>query len=318
MLRGVNMKYEELIEKIKIQRQKNEMLWKQTHIMFIPASHKFINDDGKEKLVKYGINEVWKDFMFKENKTLFFIDKYLETFDNALKNYCKKFEGDDISFPPIDLFDEMAYYFDSIIGAVWVIVEAEQKDILTKHLDSIKINKFYPTRKKFGLWWQIYMLRNRILHNTETRYGDSKNYCSRYHDFSSKISIIRKKDEIFEINSTLIDINKDINIKNVIEISISDRSINPFDLLFPNKSAKGKGKKNPNVLYISDDIYFDYANSGVQLINDIQDLLDKINHAFMTKFSEDYKDIEELLNSRTFLTTEEEAYSVKSVFKSLT
>lgn len=312
------MKYDELIEAIESQKQMNEMLWKQTHIMFIPSSHKFVNDDGKEKLVKYGINEIWNDFVFKENKILFFINKYLETFNRALKNYCIKFEEDNISFSPIDLFEEMAYYFDSVISAVSVIVEAEQKTVLAKNLDSIKINKFYPTRQKFGLWWQIYMLRNRILHNTEARYDNSKDRCSRYADFSSKILMIRKKNNIFEINSTLIDINKDANIEKAIDFAINNRDVNPFDLLFPNKSAKGQGKKNPNVLYISNDIYFDYATSGVKLINDIHDLLNKINYEFIKKFAEDYDNIEELLNSKTFLTSEEDAYSVESVFKNLT
>lgn len=312
------MKYDELIETIESQKQMNELLWKQTHIMFIPSFHKFANDDGKEKLVKYGINEVWNEFMFRENKILFFIDKYLETFSSALKNYSIKFEGDNISFPPIALFDEMVYYFDSVISAVSVIVEAEQKDVLAKYLDGIKIHEFYPTRQKFGLWWQIYMLRNRILHNTLARYDNSKDYCSRYIDFSSKILMIRKKDGIFEINSTLIDINKNANIEKTINFAINNRDINPFDLLFPNKSAKGQGKKNPNVLYISNDIYFDYATSGVKLINDIHDLLNKINYEFIRKFAEDYDNIEELLKSKTFLMSEEEAYSVESVFKNLT
>lgn len=318
MSRGVVVKYDDLIETIESQRQKNERLWKQTHIMFIPSFHKHMNDDGKEKLVIYGIDEVWKDFMYKENKILFFLDKYLESFDKGLRKYCKNFEGDDISFPPIDLFDEMVYYFDSIIGAVSVIIEAEQKDALINFLDNVRINKFYPTRQKFGFWWQIYMLRNRILHNTEARYDNTKGYCSRYIDFSSKILMIRKKNSIFEINSTLIDINKDINVKKAIEMAISDRSKNPFDLLFPNKSAKGIGKKNPNILYISNDIFFDYTTSGVQLIDDIQDLLDKINHEFIRKFSEDYDDINKLLDSKTSLNTEKEAYSIKDVFKSLT
>lgn len=312
------MKYEGLIKTLESQKQENEILWKQTHIMFIPLTHKYKNDYLDDKLIQYGINEVWNDFMFKENKILFFLDKYLETFDNVLRKYCKKFEEDNISFPPIDLLDEMVYYFDALISSAAVIIEANQKEALLKYLKSEKLNDIYPTREKFGLWWQINMLRNRILHNTEARYDSTKESCSRYIDFSSKVLMIRKNNGNYEINSTLLDIYKDINIKKAIEMAIADRKINPFDLLFPNKSAKGKGKKSPNVLYISNDVYFDYATSGVQLVNDIQDLLDKINHEFIRKFSDDYKDIEELLNSRTFLKKEEDAYSVKSVFKSLT
>lgn len=72
------------------------------------------------------------------------------------------------------------------------------------------------------------------------------------------------------------------------------------------------------MLYISDDIYFDYATSGVKLINDIHDLLNNINYEFIRKFAEDYDNIEQLLKSKTFLMSEEDAYSVESVFKNLT
>lgn len=308
------MKHDDLIETIKNQRQKNEILWKQTHIMFIPSFHKHMNDDGKEKIVIYGIDEVWENFIYKENEILFFLDKYLESFDKGLRKYCKNFDGDDICFPPIDLFDEMVYYFDSIIGAVSVIIEAEQKDALINFLDNVRINEFFSTRQKFGFWWQIYMLRNRILHNTEARYDNTKSHCSRYIDFSSKILMIRKKNGIFEINSTLIDIYKDINVKKAIEIAISDRSKNPFDLLFPNKSAKGIGKKSPNILCITNDVFFDYTTSGVQLINDIQDLLDQINHEFIRKFLEDYDDINELLNSKNVFKHRKRSIFYKGCF----
>ncbi len=312
------MKYDELIETIESQKQMNELLRKQTYIMIIPSTHKYASDDGKTKLVKYGINDVWNEFMFKENKILFFIDKYLETFSSALKNYSTRFKEDNISFPPNALFNEMVYYFDSIISSVYVIVEAEQKEVLAKYLDGIKIHEFYPTRQKFGLWWQIYMLRNRVLHYTEARYDNNKDCCSRYMDFSSRILTIIKKDGIFKIPSTLIDINKDANLEKAINFAINNRSVNPFDLLFPNKSASGKDKKNPNVLYIGNDIYFDYATSGVKLINDIHDLLNKINYEFIRKFAEDYDNIEKLLESEILLTSEGDAFSVRSVFKNLT
>lgn len=101
------------------------------------------------------------------------------------------------------------------------------------------------------------MLRNRILHFTGKRYSYDNKYCSCYQDFSSQIKIIRI-DEKGNINipSTLLDIYKDENIKRAIDIAIKNKRLNPFELLFPNKSAKGYSKKKPFILHISNDIFF--------------------------------------------------------------
>lgn len=129
--------------------------------------------------------------------------------------------------------------------------------------------------------------------------------------------IIIENNEI-KMKSTLIDIYKNLNIKKAIDIAINNREKNVFDLLFPNTSAKGSCKKKPNILYISNDIYFDYAFSGIKLIDEILEVLDKVNHEFVKKFAADYSDINELLNSKTSLGAEEDAYSIKDVFKNLT
>ena len=80
--------------------------------------------------------------------------------------------------------------------------------------------------------------------------------------------MVQIKDNKISLLSTLIDIYKDVNIKKAIDISIKNHDYNPFDLLFPYKSAKGKGKSEPMVLYISNDIYFDYVISGTKLIDE--------------------------------------------------
>ena len=65
------------------------------------------------------------------------------------------------------------------------------------------------------------MLRNRILHTTETRYDGNTNKCSRYMEFSSKILMVQIKDNKIQI---LLQLKKSINI---IIIHIYGKS-NPF------------------------------------------------------------------------------------------
>lgn len=176
------MKYEDLKNKIDAQIEAYDILWKQTHIMFIPSSHKYLKDDGKEKLVQYGINEVYNEFVFKENKILFFIEKYLKSFKNILECGFIPFQKNNVCIPINNLCDEMIYFFDSLIASFAVIIESQQMNILIKYLNK-SVQEFYPSRQQFGLWWQINMLRNRILHYTNARYDDSKETCSMYMDF---------------------------------------------------------------------------------------------------------------------------------------
>ena len=68
------MKYKELkkeIEKIKIKTIK---ICQQTNVMFIPLTNKTVKENGTEEVkVHYGIDTVINEFLYKENKTLFFL-----------------------------------------------------------------------------------------------------------------------------------------------------------------------------------------------------------------------------------------------------
>ena len=90
------------------------------------------------------------------------------------------------------------------------------------------------------------MLRNRIIHFTKGKYDNLSRECIRYIDFSSNVRMIYiNGDGEIEARCTLIDINKCEQARKAISLAIQDRTINPFDYLFPNESPKGYGKKNP-------------------------------------------------------------------------
>lgn len=297
----------------------NLSLWKQTHIMFIPRMNKIIRETpiGDETKVRYDINNVWDDFVYLENKILFFINKYLNTFTKGININKDIMNNCNITIPSNNILDESIYYFDSFITFCSTLIEPEQKNLLNNYLDSNIINNIFPNRNNIGLYWQIYMLRNRIVHFTNARYDNTTKECIRYYSFSSKIQSININhlNEI-HVNSTLIDINKCEQARNAVRIAIKSRDINPFDLLFTNKSAKGYGKKNPFINYISNDIYFDYIDSGTKLIEDIHNLLKILNKLFLDTFMLGDTECEKILNSKTIIIFDDKEieYSIYDAF----
>ena len=295
------LKYNEYKNKIDELLKKNLLLWQQTHIMFIPISNKMAAEypTSEETRLRYDISNVWDEFVYKENKVLFFINKYLNNMLNGINADIDLMDKVDIWFPINNIIEEAIYYFDALVSSFSTLIETEQKDILCKYLDSKEINKVFPTRKDIGLYWQIYMLRNRIMHFTNGKYDYSKKECIRFYDFSSKIITmhIDNKGEL-SANSTLIDINKCEQVKIAINMAINNKSINPFEILFPNQSAKGYGKKKPFLSFISDDIFFDHIDSSVMMINEILEILCTINKAFLKQLIVESNEKEKILNSK--------------------
>lgn len=312
------MKYYEYKEKVNKLLNKNDKLWKQTHIMFIPISFKMMKETpiGKEIRVRYDINEVWDEFVYKENKILFFIRKHFECMISSLEHY-EHIMKENVSFPIDENIEQAFYYFDSFIAFFSTLLEGEQREILCRYLDKNKIDNFFPKRNEIGLFWEIYMLRNRIIHFTKARYDADKTECVRFQDFSSKARmVVIDSNENIHIESTLIDINKSNYIQKIIKKCINDKNSNPFELLFPNISAKGYGKNKPFLSSIVNDIWFDYIISGVSLIERIQNVLNSINNLFFEKILSGCNDITNILSSKTciFMEKDKIEYSVQDVF----
>ena len=265
------MRYNDFIVEFNKLSNTNLSLWKQTHIMFIPKLNKLIRETpiGYETRVKYDINDVWDKFVYLENKILFFIDKYLYTFIKGINVNKEIMNNCNTTISSNNILDESIYYFDSFITFFSTLIEPEQKHLLNNYLDSNIINNIFPNRNTIGLYWQIYMLRNRIVHFTSARYDNTTKECIRYYDFSSKIQFI--------------------NIDNLNEIHVN---------------------------YISNDIYFDYIDSGIKLIENIHNLLKILNKLFLDSFMPRDTESEKILNSKTSIVFYDKKieYSVYDAF----
>lgn len=70
-------------------------------------------------------------------------------------------------------------------------------------------------------------------------------------------------------------------------------------------------------MHISNDIFFDYSTSAIILLNETENVFDKINNLFLKKLKEYYDDQDILKKSKTSISVNdiEETYSVEDVFE---
>ena len=313
------MNYDEYVNKAKEALNNNQKILQQSHIMFIPCMNKRLRDNpiGQETRVRYDINEIWNDFVYKENKVLYFIDKYLQNMISGLEHYSNVLNENGVTTMPNETLEVAAYYFDALVSSFSVIIEGDQKAALCNNFGEKQLNDFFPSRNTPGLFWEIYMLRNRVAHFTNGRYSESSNLCERYLDFSSKIFTINvDKEGDISANCTLIDINKCEAAQQAIRIAIKDKDKNPFDLLFPNIKPKGHGKKKPFILAITNDVFFNHIDSGLLLVKNIHIVLNNINELFLNKFIEDDPDVAntKATCAKGYFYGKEITYSINDVF----
>lgn len=311
------MNYLEYLEETKKILEKNLKIQKQRNYMFLPVTNKIVRESNidEEKVCRYQITNVWDDISYKEGKVLFFIDKYINTMLTALEIYKDLLNQKNTFIPANNIFEEATYYFDAMIASFSTLIEGEQKNILLKYFDANSINKIFPSREKVGLYWQVNLIRNRILHFDNGRYSNEDKECRRFYDFSSKINII-STDNSNNISAicNLIDSEKS-DIEAAIKIAINSKR-KLFDILFPETAAKGYKRKNPAILIIDRKFCFDHISSSISLITNIQNFLGNINHLFLYKIIEG-DNIEELKNSKVHVcfNSQEYEYSLKDVFK---
>ena len=252
---------------------------------------------NEEQVVRYDELRIIEEYLYKEKELVYFVFQFLTNINSSIIDI--KPTDTNIFFPPLN--DKFTFYFDSMITQLYLLVESEQRIQLQHYFNKDKELKFYPNRNQFGLWWEVYMLRNRVVHYTENRYIAGKEECTCYYSFSSKCNMINiDKNGNIIINSTLIDIYKDKYIKEKIEEAIIKKE-NPFDLLFPNKSATGHNKKYPVVNIIDSDIWFDYASSGIRLLNEACYFLNLLNDMYFNYIYNQLNNKEELMDSSVAL-----------------
>ena len=308
------MNYKELKTEISRLDEKNLRLRKQTHIMHVPQYSKTMNEDlsvSKQREL-YNICKAWDEFSYLENKTLFFIDKYLKRFTEGLKVNEEIIDGQNIILPSNSILEEAVYYFDSFINSFSEIIDEEEKKVLDRYLDEKELNKVFPSKNIVGIYWKINFLKNKVINFRSTRYDLTRKEQLKYYDFSSKIKTINiDKNGDIHVKCSLIDIEKCKAAKQAIKLAIYDKTINPYELVFPNR-VEETSKISNNI-----DVYFDYVNSGIKIIREIHRVLEKINKLFLDKFVEDVVNIDEIFSSKTSVNLEEKEmkYSVFDVFK---
>lgn len=236
---------------------------------------------NEEYICQFDLQDLWRDYSVKLKKCIYFLENYCSRLLKEIDYQDYLIQADDISVPPSVYLEEAIFNFDALILAVSAVIDNEEKDYLKNQFRKAKISDIYPSKKETGLYWQLNILRNRIIHHTGGRYINDGE-CKRFLDFSSMVQMIRIVHGNISLCCTQIDVDKD-DVKEVLSKAIQTGN-NIFDELFPNKSGKGPRKKHPIMVIPNKDIYFDHTDAGVKMISQIQDFVCKLNQAFFDEF----------------------------------
>lgn len=248
---------------------------------------------GVEYRANYDLPELLEEYSWKANKCHYFLGKYIDGVLHELAFHEQYIgsspDSDNIFIGKTAVLDEAIYNFDAFVLAASALLEGEGVGYMEAFLRKTPIAKYYPKRKEIGLYWQLNLLRNRIVHHTGGRY-DNGEVCQRFFDFSSRINGIRLKDNHIQLECTQIDVYRSPEVqKEIARILLTGDESNVFDCLFPDKVGKGHGKKNPGMLYPGVVLYFDHASSGVRFVSEIQQFLLNMNEAFFVEFAHKIK-----------------------------
>lgn len=321
---GGYMKYRDLVKELEKIKQENNKMYCQLLAIDMADTTIICQGGNDEMVLRYGISELWKNFSYEESKTLFFIEKFIDELLLKLKNISKTINLNDSINTQIALrntFDSISYYFDSIVSSFGVIIDSDRKSVLLKYLKNDKgLAKNFPDKINSKLWWEIYMLRNRIMHFSSGKYTIINGEAARYTDFSSKLNtlIISSSSKLYSY-TTLLDINKLDGFEKLIEEARINNDINPFDILFDSNKAKGYKKDKPILVYLGHEAYYDIINSTPELIKQIHNVFEVVNNSFMQAYLNMLNNKEEYIknNIGIILNKKEHRFSVSEVFEEL-
>lgn len=240
---------------------------------------------GQEYELTYDISELTDEYSWKIKKCQYFLDKYLQGILKELESISDLQKDNCITTGRTYFLDEAIYNFDAFVLASSEILEGESIGYMTSYLRRTPVSNYYPKKAEIGLYWQLNLLRNRIIHHTGGRY-DNSGGCYRYCDFSSRINVIRFENGHIKMECTQIDVYRSSEVQNVIlSVMKNGDKTNVFDCLFPEKSGKGHSKKTPGVLYPGITLYFDHVTSGIRFVSEIQEFILNMNEAFFVELS---------------------------------
>ena len=250
---------------------------------------------GQEYLCVYDIGELWDEYSVKLRKCLYFLEKYCTGMKNEILIHAEPLKNNDVGICPSRNMEEAIFNFDAFILSACAVIDNEEKDYLAAYLKQTDIKPFYPDKREIGLYWQLNLLRNRIIHHTGGRYINSE-VCQRYFDFSSHVRMIRIANGHLYLECTQIDIHTSPTVQEVIQREIdNDSRKNIFDELFPDRKGKGKNKKYPVMIVPNEKIYFDHAYGGQWVAGTVQDFMHKMTQAFFTELCSVIKDKSSIL-----------------------
>ena len=284
---------------------------------------------GQEYLLTFDFSDVWDEYAWKVRKCTYFLKNYLKNMLEEIKRVEQSIEqmkkamgspkneqNDELFIAVSQSVSVACYNFDAFILATCSLMDQEEKEYVERYIKNTEIATFYPNKKEIGLYWQLNLLRNRIVHHTGGRF-DNGEVCSRFFDFSSRINGIREKNGHITMECTQIDVYRSKVVQmEILNIILTESRDNLFDRLFPDKKGKGHGKHSPVMIQPGVTLYFDHIDSGTRLIQEIQRFLTNMNLAFLREFIVAIKDKTKVEQLRVLESLDDlqSGYQLKDVF----
>ena len=254
------------------------------------------NGDGKEHLVTYDITEAWKDYLFVLNGILYRWDncfKLLLQIIEEMKKISNSFnkEMQTCNYP---ICDQLSYEFENLIVSFPKLNEEPTIVNLSRVMSKANQKKLKDNCLKKddanSLYWQLNLLRNRFAHSTPGYYSTNTTEAQRYMAISSRIFNSEVIDKKLFLKTTLINLNKNDNVKKVIQEVIIDKKFGEeesqrplMDLLFSTK-PRGKNKSKPTMVFINNlgnfDLNEDFFILSLQMFDYIENQLKIIKCEF--------------------------------------
>ena len=245
---------------------------------------KLVANSGEEMLVKYNIDEVWKDYIFILQGVLYRWDicflkqsQILESLKNLLP---KQDLNERVLISASSKCDELSYEFENFLVSFARLYEEPLLVEISRHISRSEqkiLRNGCPKRDdENGLFWELNLLRNRSAHTTPGFYTSHNDYSVRYMSISSKIRGIEYIDNKCMFTTQLLSFRKNDYIKDVIRKHIiQEKSTTPLlELLFESTTPKGRGKNNPQILFISNVRFFDLNEEFLELSLDMFKLIE--------------------------------------------